>query len=139
MFTFGRDHEKKCALQNLRDQKNALLISTLIDAIHDLIEQRIAPQELRPFLIAAFSEGSSGVWEQSGSWLRKLGKHYPELCSVWIDLSSHPNSKVRFRAACCIDDMPPAMARETVEKLCRDTNKKVRDMAIARGNELSQT
>jgi|AGTN01.1.fsa_nt_gi hypothetical protein len=128
MFTFGRDQEKICAGHYLSNQKQVDLIGAVIDAVHDLLEDKISKEALRPVLEQGFTEGGSGVWEQTGIWLRKLSDEFPEFATMWIDFADHSQSTVRFRAACCLDEMPPHIARAVNEKLMHDGSKNVRSI-----------
>jgi len=132
MFTFGRQREKECALRYLKEPKQAHLIEAVVDAVHDLLEGRMSPDAIRAVLSRAFVEGGTGVWEQTGSWLQKLIGDQPTLESLWSEFASHPESKVRFRAACFINEMSPTLAREIGSRLSLDRSKKVREMAEAR-------
>lgn len=134
MFTFGREHEKKCAIGYVRTKVSGQveLITELIDAVHDLIESTGTEKAVRTALSEAFVAGGSGVWEQAGAWLRKLVKEYPTFETLWLEFANHQEWKVRFRAACFIDEMPPALARQVSDQLKADGNKKVREMAEAR-------
>jgi hypothetical protein len=137
MFTFGRDHEKKCAVEYLRDPRQADLITTVVDAVHDVIEGKAIDGGIRPIVTRAFVEGGTGVWEQTGSWLRRLATENVDEKSLWQELADHADSKVRFRVACFLNDLPPVTAKEVGEKLKNDRSKKVREMAVARLEELS--
>ncbi len=131
MFTFGRDHEKACAVRHLRNPRQSQLIEAVIDGAHDLLEGRIAEDDLRPILSRAFTEGGSGVWEGTASWLRKLIREYPHLRSLWSKLANHAEWRVRFRAACCIRDMPAPLAKQIAILLRYDRSRKVCEMAAA--------
>jgi hypothetical protein len=132
MFTFGRQREKESSLHDVQDPQQARLIEAVVDAVHDLLEERMSPDAIRPVLSRAFVEGGAGVWEQTGSWLRKLTGVQPALKSLWGEFASHPEMKVRFRTACFISEMSPALAREIGSRLSVDRSKKVREMAEAR-------
>lgn len=137
MFTFGRDHERKCAVQYLRNSEDVQLITDVVDGVHDLFEGKSTSVLIRPIIIRAFSEGGSGVWEQTGSWLLKISAHCCELQSVWSELSTSPNGKVRFRVACFLNELPKPLAFEIGDHLKDDCNKKTREMAQARMEEIS--
>ncbi|WP_125424135.1 hypothetical protein [Hymenobacter rigui] len=132
MFTFGREHEKACAVQHVKGERNIFLVGNLTDAVHDLLDQQISSIELRKVLQEAFEAGGSGVWEQAANWLRRVGKEYPGLLSLWLELSQHRSANVRFRASCCLPDMPPDTAKQVYEMLLSDPSKKVREMAIGK-------
>lgn len=129
MFTFGREHELKCAISNLKAPKNIALITAVINAIHDLLESQIDEKKAAEILSQAFVEGGAGVWEATGSWIRKLSVEYPTFESLWHEFAKNQDSKVRFKAACCLDDMPAPIAAQIREELKNDGNKKVREMA----------
>jgi len=136
MFTFGREHEKKCAVQYLRDANESQRIVAVVDAVHDVLERRVQPEAVRSAFIDAFSQGGTGVWEQAGSWLRKLAADLPELDSMWYELSESSDGKVRFRVACLLNDLPQELALELGQKLRVDKHKKTREMALARLEEI---
>lgn len=133
MFTFGREHEKNCAVSCFKkDSKDAQLAEMLVDVVHDFLEESSGEEPVRSELFRCFLEGGSGVWEKAGSWLRKLSKDYPNFEAVWQELANHSNWKVRFRAACFLDEMPTPVASRIRQQLRQDSNKKVRDMALAK-------
>ena len=136
VFTFGREHERNCAVRYLRNADDAQLIINVVDAVHDILEGKVTPDSFGPAATLAFSNGGSGVWEQTGSWLRKLAARHPELESVWHELSQHSNGKVRFRVACFLNELPKALAIELGAKLKDDRNKKTREMTQARLDEI---
>jgi len=136
MFTFGRQREKESALYYLKDPQQAHLIEAVVDAVHDFLEGRASLDAVGPVLSRAFAEGGTGVWEQAGSWLRKLVVDQPTLESLWSELASHPGLKVRFRTACFINEMSPTLARNIGSRLSLDRSKKVREMAKARLEEI---
>lgn len=132
MFTFGREHERKCAVAYVRSPAQATLILAVVDAVHDLLESKSEPEALAQALSTAFAEGGSGVWEGAASWLRKSCVDYPELGCLWLALAQHPKSEVRFRIACCLDDMPAALQPEVAALLLADKSPKISAMARAR-------
>jgi hypothetical protein len=111
MFTFGRAHEKVCAVQRVRGEKNIKLVSQLIDAMHDFLDKRITQVELLAVTRKSFVEGNSGVWEPAANWLQRLGNEYPDLLYLWLELTQHYSANVRFRVACCLPDMTPELAK----------------------------
>ena len=86
MFTFGRDHEKQCSADYVQDKAELPTIHRVIDAVHDLLESVTSPDFIAPIIADAFVNGGSGVWEQTGSWLAKLCRKYPELNYLWEPL-----------------------------------------------------
>jgi len=87
VFTFGRDHEKRCAVRYLRKSSDCALVLAVVDAVHDVIERKVIPSSSHPVLVQAFSNGGSGVWEQTGSWLCKLCVEDSDFQSVWHQLA----------------------------------------------------
>ena len=135
MFTFGREKEKQSALYYLstKDPEKQLVLD-MVDTIHDFLENKSSEDELRSALTQSFTRTAGGCWEQTGTWLRKLSKHYPSFESMWVELAQHEDSKVRYRVACHLDDMPEGIASQVYEKLKADKSKKVREMAEIRRN-----
>jgi hypothetical protein len=113
-------------------ERNVFLAGKLTDAVHDLLEHPIAAAELRKVLHEAFKVGGSDVWEQAANWLRRLSKKHPDLLSLWLELSQHRSSTVRFRTACCLLDMTPEVAKQVSIMLLTDPSKKVREMTIGK-------
>jgi hypothetical protein len=136
IFTFGRQREKECAIENLHDPADAPLIHAVVDAIHDLLEGKVTEDALRPVFTRAFCEGGGGVWEQTGNWLKKLVSDFPSLQSLWLVFEVHPQWKVRWRTACCLGYMPRNLAIEVGNRLKRDRSRKVSGMAESRVEEL---
>lgn len=134
MFTFGREHERKCAVAYVRNPAQAGLILRVIDAVHDLLESKAAPPTLARALRAAFIEGGNGVWETAATWLRKCSHDFPEVAELWLEFAQHSTSAVRFRAACCLNDVPPQLLPAVAEVLLADKSKKVAGMARERMN-----
>lgn len=133
MFTFGREKEKQSALHYLsaKDPEKERVLE-LVDSIHDMLEGNASLEQVRTALHKAFTKTGSGGWEQTGTWLRKLINHYPELDSLWTEMCNDSDSKIRFRVACNIDCMPPHIAMQVYEKLKVDKSKKLREMAEVR-------
>jgi hypothetical protein len=132
MFTFGREHEKACALRYVRGEKNIRLVENLMDSIHDFLEGNSSQTELLAVLEDAFVTGGSGAWEQAANWLRRLSTDFPDLNQLWLELAKHSLSKVRFRAACCLPDMSPDFAAKASALLLNDASIKVREMAAGK-------
>jgi len=120
MFTFGREHEHECAARYVRNPAQLGLVTALIDAVHDLLEAKTSDERVRSAVRAAFVEGGSGVWEQAGSWLRKLCKDYPGFSALWQEFASHSRAGIRFRAAAFLDEMPGAIAENVQSRLAGD-------------------
>jgi HEAT repeat protein len=131
VFTFGRDHEKACAIQYVTDPAQHELVERLVDLVHDVLEGRAQLESLAGSLKHALREGGAGVWEQAGVWLRKMAAEYPELLHVWRDLASDRSASVRFRIAAHLSDMPTALASELGARLLADRSGKVREKAAS--------
>jgi len=106
MFTLGREREKEHSHQYLKSQEEARRIEALIDVVHDLLDGTKFVEAAVPVFVEAFAHGGSGVWEQAGTWLRKLSESYRALAELWPEFCKHRSSKVRFRAAAFLDYMP---------------------------------
>ena len=126
MFTFGREHEKNCAANYIHDAADLPMIRQVIDAVHDLLEGSRTASEVRPIISESFTKGGSGVWEQTGNWLAKLGSTRPDLASLWAEFATHQSAQIRFRAAAFIGEMPDAVFQEVLPKLLADVSRKVR-------------
>ena len=135
MFTFGREHEKKCAVGYVRNPEHAQLILAVIDAVHDLMEGYGSEEQLIEVLRTALSEGRSGVWEQAETWLRKASSDYPRVLELWPELASHSRAEVRFRVACVLNHLPTELATTLGSKLAIDKSKRVSQMAKTRMEE----
>jgi hypothetical protein len=132
MFTFGRDHEKKCEARYVRNPADVPMLMNVIDAVHDLIEGRGGLEQLRSSLRVALTDGGAGVWENAAKWLRKTSVEHPEILGLWSELASHPKASVRFRVACYLDAMPFETASAVWACLAQDRSKKVATMAEER-------
>jgi hypothetical protein len=142
VFTFGRQHEKACAIGYVRDPSELPFVEQLIDAVHDLLEGASQPVAVMRLLEHGLAAGGSGVWEQTGVWLRKLANEYPELLGLWDELSNHRSATVRFRVAAHLSDMPPSLAARLGERLVADRSAKVRqkaagDLALVRAEGIA--
>ena len=135
MFTFGREHELKCAVEYPRSEKNKRLAAATVNAVHDYLEGLVSLEEAGTTIRTSFIEGGSGVWEQAGSWLRKLDAEAPEVSEWWQELAQHNSATVRFRVACHLDDIQPPSQQAIGKQLLTDKSKKVREMADARLND----
>ena len=136
MFTFGRDHEKKCAAAKLRKPDQAAILVGVVDAVHDLLEGKSSLDDIRRILTNAFISGGTGVWESTGSWMRQIMSEHPPFASVWAELAGHSEGQVRFRVACFINNLPKPLALELGNQLKNDRHKKTREMAEARLEEI---
>ena len=129
MFTFGRDHERECARRSVRDPSQWVLVAALIDSVHGFLEDRTTEEPVRSAIRAAFVEGGAGVWEQAGSWLRKLCGDFPVFRPLWREFAAHSRAEVRFRAAAFIDDLDQSVASDLHARLAIDRSARVREMA----------
>jgi hypothetical protein len=136
MFTFGRQREKECAAYYLRDPDQLSLIEDVVDAVHDVIEDTREIDDVRDAFERAMINGGSGVWEQAASWITKLSIGHEDLLTEWRTLAAHPKAEVRFRVACCMNDMPPELAAELADVFATDRSRKVRQMSAARIEEV---
>ncbi len=137
MFTFGREHEKKCALAYVRKPDQAELVSTMIDAIHDLLEGKGNAGQAGAAIGETFANGGSGVWESAGSWLRKTNAEYPETRQLWAVLARNESASVRFRVACFLNEMPHEEFASVSSLLLNDKSKKVAAMTRTRAAEVA--
>lgn len=135
MFTFGREHEKKCAASYCRSHGEAQKLLSVIDAVHDLIDCGRAPSEVLDTFRVGFTEGGVRAWEGTGTWLRKSGPQFPELLSLWEEFACHRSAHVRFRVACFLNEMPSAVSIRVVALLSNDRSSKVAGMVQARLEE----
>lgn len=103
----------------------------MIDAVHDLLEGVKRPEETAAVFIDGFTNGGSGVWEQTGSWIRKLSSQYPDFGNLWREFCNHRSWKVRFRAASFLHDMPPDVFAYCFPILLADASARVRSKAAA--------
>jgi len=136
VFTFGREHERKCEAAYVRKPDQIPLLMAVVDAVHDLIEGSGTEANLAVALRSAFTEGGAGVWENAGKWLRKSSEDYPAVLDLWREFAAHASSNVRFRTACLLNDMPASVFSTLAPALCADRSKKVAAMAAARVSEL---
>lgn len=132
MFTFGREHEKQCEARYVRNAEQVPLLMAIIDAVHDLIEGIGSEQALSAALREGFIDGGTGVWEGAARWIRKCSTAYPSVLGLWSEFASHAQARVRFRAACCLDEMPGDLRARISPMLLADRSRKVVDMAADR-------
>jgi len=132
VLTFGRDHEKACGAEYVRDKSQVGLLSAVIDAVHDRIEGTGDDQSVAVAVEDAFVNGGNGVWENAGTWLRKASVEWPELLHVWALLAAHPKGEVRFRVACFLRQIPTECRESIATTLVSDRSKRVRSMARSR-------
>ena len=134
MFTFGREHEIEQATCFIGDTQKAEPLLRVINLVHDQIEGAENQAEVVEAIKFAISEGPSGVWESAGSWLKKLSVENGEYAQVWLQLASHQHSKVRFRVASFIGEIPSPVGEEVSELLSNDASNKVREHAAGKIN-----
>jgi len=126
MFTFGRDHEKRCAREYVRNSDQLLLAEKVVDSVHDLLEGKIGKDAAASALKKALTEGGSGVWEQAGSWLIKLAKEDSYFDSIWLELAKHRSANIRFRVASFLSEMKPIIFARLSPLLSADPSARVR-------------
>ncbi|OAI41662.1 hypothetical protein AYO40_02695 [Planctomycetaceae bacterium SCGC AG-212-D15] len=124
-----------CALPYVKNARQGRLMEEVTDAAYG---PNTSKKALRQVLLRGFVEGQSPVWERTGSWLRPLIDDDPSHESFWLELATHRESKVRFRVAYFIDEMPRKLANLIGLQLCKDRSKKVRTMAQARLDDSAQ-
>ena len=69
--------------------------------------------------------------------MRRLAGEYPAVLATWREFARHTDGRVRFRAACFLNEMPGPLAQEIGNELRNDRSKKVQDMAQARLEEIA--
>ena len=126
MFTIGRQREKEHSHQFVKSQEEAFRLDAVIDAVHDMLDGAVRAEDTIPVFVEAFTNGGSGVWEQAGSWLRKLSEEHPILGHLWREFCRHRSVRVRFRAATFLEDMPTEVFAECFPLLLADASAKVR-------------
>ena len=129
MFTFGREHELKCARAAFKSDKEAELMLLVVNTIHDLLEKKINYTEAQEVLFRGFTEGNRATWDKTGSWILKMRKDYPETEHLWKELAINSKAEVRFRVACFVGDFPSEYQNELYEILTADKSKKVKRQA----------
>ncbi len=134
MFTFGREHEIEQATRHIGDAQKAESLLRVINLIHDQIDGANNQTEVIKALSLAIAEGPSGVWESAGSWLKKLCAENEEYAQLWLELASHQQSKVRFRIASFVGEIPGLAGEKVFELLSNDSSSKVREHAIGKIN-----
>lgn len=137
IFTFGREHEKKCEARYVRNPAQVPLLMAVVDAVHDLIEGTGTEVALQNALRTAFIEGGLGVWGNAEKWLRKCSSEYPALLDLWSEFAENPNAEVRYRVACVLNLFPRKIFDTLSEQLATDKSKKVSNMARARIDEVN--
>ena len=126
MLTIGREREKEHSHRYLKSQDEAWRIEAVIEAAHDILEGAKSAEEVAPVFVEAFTDGGSGVWEQTGSWLGRLSREHSGLGELWRGLCGHRSAKIRFRAAAFLDDMPANVFADCFPALLSDASARVR-------------
>lgn len=134
MFTFGRERELQASARYVRGAENQRLAAATVNAVHDFIERKENAESAIEVIAISFIEGGSGVWEQAASWLRKLSAELDNT-TLWFELANHSSSRVRYRVACCLADIPSDARNVIGQKLSADRSSKVSQMAEARLEE----
>jgi hypothetical protein len=129
VFTFGREHEKRCAAGYFRKPADPAALLALIDAVHDLVEGKVAVGDVRARLVECLVHGGARTWEGAGYWLEKVKDDFPALLTVWTELARHPQAEVRWRIACLVECMPAALRSELTPVLLADASRRVRRAA----------
>ena len=129
MFTFGREHEKKCAASYFRAPSDPSMLLGLIDRVHDLIEGKAIPSDVKTCIMECFTTGGVRTWEGAGYWLAKAQSDYPQLEEIWALLANHPRAEIRSRVACFMDCMPSNVLSVVAPALLSDKSRKVAETA----------
>lgn len=132
MFTFGREHELKCARAAFKSDSDADLMLEVVNTIHDLLENKIDFKSAEIVLKKGVIEGNRATWDKIGSWLLKMSKDFPEIENTWKELAKNPKAEVRFRVACHIGSFPTKYQGELYALLTADKSKKVKNQADAK-------
>jgi hypothetical protein len=130
MFTFGREHEKKCAASYFRPSADPGALLALIDAVHDLAEGRVDVDHVHALLVECVVTGGVRTWEGAGYWLGKAQEDFPALTAAWTELAAHPQAEVRWRLACLLDRVPAAQRATLTAQLLADRSARVRDRVV---------
>lgn len=136
IFTFGREHERKCEARYVRDKSQTPMLMAVVDAVHDLIDGQGTTEALQEHLRTAFVSGGSGVWENAEKWLRKCSHDYPQILGLWPEFAANNDARVRFRVACVLNLLPRHIFNDISPRLAADRSKKVAAMATARIEEV---
>ncbi|WP_073974359.1 hypothetical protein [Erythrobacter donghaensis] len=133
IWTIGREREKAHAIKFIRNVNEHPLIFDVIDAVEDI---KAGDGDLQLFMnaaIHAFVNGGRAVWGQAANWVRKMGKHHPQVHVIWDELAKWPISEVRWRVACVLyHDIPERQSHYLFDRLRSDKSKRVRQIAISR-------
>lgn len=126
MWTIGREREKEHAHGYLGPTENPAHIDAVIDAVYDLKEGAEVTSQVFQVFRVGFIDGGRATWDQTGTWLRKVGSEFPSLLELWHEFATHRSSKIRFRAAAFLNQMPPNIFERLFPHLLDDISAKVR-------------
>lgn len=133
MWTIGREREKLHAAKFVRDAAQQNILFPVIDAIHDVKEDRESPAAFIAVARIAMTKGGSGVWQNTVNWIAKVAREHPEVLSLWDELALCANWQTRWRVACVLyGDISDAQSDHLFSKLRHDASKRVREMAVDR-------
>ncbi len=132
MFTFGREHELKCARAAFKSDNDAELMLQVVNSIHDLLDKKIKYADAELILKMGITEGNRATWDGTGSWLLKMSKDFPETENTWKELAEHPKAEVRYRVACHIGLFPSKYQEDLYATLTADKSKRVKNQADAK-------
>lgn len=138
IFTFGREHEKKCSARNFRGKTqlpDVPLLMNVIDDVHDLIDDKGSIDTVMESCRIAFTEGGRVAWGQTEYWIRKCSEEHPKIIPLWYEFADHPNAEIRWRVSCVLNLIPTTARNELAAKLSNDKSKRVSSMARSRVEE----
>lgn len=138
IFTFGRAHELKCAVTDLRDPAQKALMAAVIDAAHDLLEGKVEEAVFIDACRTGFLAGKRAVWDRTESWIRKFSGQYPAVLRLWPEFASHADAEIRWRVACVLYSLPGETFAAVSGPLADDKSKLVAEMARARIDEVRE-
>lgn len=133
MWTIGREREKFHAAKFVRDGAQQNILFPVIDAVHDLKEDRGSAAAFIAVARIAMITGGSGVWQNTVNWIAKVTREHPEILLLWDELALGTIWQTRWRVACVLyGDIPDAQSDHLFSNLRHDPSKRVRDTAIDR-------
>ena len=130
IFTLGREREKLHAAGYVRSETDRRCVEDMIDVVHNVLEGLMAVNDAGPTLVHQFISGGNGVWEQTGSWIRKLTSRHPELSRLWPEMAEHKSSKIRFRVAAFVNDIPAEVRQQLISRFLADPAVTVRAKVV---------
>jgi hypothetical protein len=132
-WTIGREREKAHAIKSIRNVNEHPLIFDVIDAVEDIKAGEGDLQQFMNGATHAFVNGGRAVWGQTANWVRKVGKHHPQVHAIWDELAKSPDGEIRWRVACILyHDIPERQSHILFDILRSDKSKRVRQFAIGR-------